>query len=109
MLCDTFHVNEKKFWEMIKPKRTIRSGSQFILNGRVVSSDNDILEMWAIHLENLGKLSAESYYDEDFKEYIDGKVKHILQKCLNSSSSMEDIFGFEKVWVWDDKYDTSMC
>ena len=37
------------------------------------------------------------YYDEDFKEYIDGKVKHILQKCLNSSLCIEDIFGFEKV------------
>ena len=24
-------------------------------------------------------------------------VKHILQKCLNSSSCIEDIFGFEKV------------
>ena len=43
------------------------------------------------------KTCAEPHYDEDFKEYIDGKVKHILQKCLNSSSCIEDIFGFEKV------------
>ena len=49
------------------------------------------------YFENLGKPSTEPYYDEDFKEYIDGKVKHILHKCLNSSSCIEDIFGFEKV------------
>ena len=53
--------------------------------------------MWASHFENLGKPSAEPHYDESFKEYIDGKVKHILQKSLNSSSCIEDIFGFEKV------------
>ena len=82
---------------MIKHKRTIRSGSHFILNGRVLSSDIDILDMWASHFENLGKPSTEPHYDEDFKEYMDGKVKHILQKCLNSSSCIENIFGFEKV------------
>ena len=82
---------------MIKPKRTIRSGSHVILNDRVVSSDNDILEMWASHFENLTKPSAEPHYDEGFKEYIDGDVKYIFQKCLNSSSCIEDIFGFEKV------------
>ena len=27
------------------------------------------------NLENLGKPSTEPHYDEDFKEYIDGKVK----------------------------------
>ena len=97
MLCDTLGVNEKQFWQMIKPKRTIRSGSHFILNGRVLSPDIDTLGMWVSHFENLGKPSAEPHYDEDFKEYIDGKVKHILQKCLNSSSCIEDIFGFEKV------------
>ena len=80
---------------MIKPERTIRSGSYFILNGRVLSSGNDILEMWASHFGNLGKPSAEPHYDKGFKEYIDGKVKHILQKCLNSSSCIEDISGFE--------------
>ena len=25
MLCDTLGVNEKQFWQMIKPKRTIRT------------------------------------------------------------------------------------
>ena len=49
MLCDTLGVDEKQFWQMIKPKRTIRSGSHFILNGRVLSSDIDILYMWDIH------------------------------------------------------------
>ena len=93
----TLGVNEKQFWQMIKPKRTIRSGSHFILNDRVLSSDIDILDMWAGHFENLGKPSTEPHYDEDFKEYTDEKVKHILQKCLNSSSCIEDIFGFEKV------------
>ena len=81
---------------MVKPKRAIRSGSHFILNSRVVSSDNDILKMWASHFENLSKPSADPHYDEGFKEYIDGEVKHILTKCLNSSSSIDDIFGFEK-------------
>ena len=76
MPCDTPGVNEKQFWQMIKPKRTIRSGSHFILSGRILSSDNDILEMWASHFENFGKPSAEPHYDEGFKEYIDGKVKH---------------------------------
>ena len=47
--------------------------------------------------ENLGKPSAESHYDEGFKEYIDGKVKHILQKCLNSFCCIEGTLGFEKV------------
>ena len=70
--------------------------SHFILNGGVVSSDNDIMEMWASHFENLGKPSAEPHYD-GFKEYIDGEVKHILQECLNSSSCIEGTFGFEKV------------
>ena len=93
----TLGVNEKQFWRMMKPKRTIRSGSHFILNCRVLSSDIDILDIWASHFETLGKLSAEPHYDEDFKEYIYGKVKHILKKCLNSSSCVEDIFGFEKV------------
>ena len=98
MLCDTLGVNEKQFWQMIKPKQTIRSGSHFILNGRVLSTDIDILDMWDSHFKNLGKPSTEPHYDEDFKEYIDGKVKHIiLQKCLNSSSCIEDIFRFEKV------------
>ena len=49
------------------------------------------------YFENLGKPSTEPYYDEDFKEYIDGKVQHILHKCLNSSSCIENVFGFEKV------------
>ena len=71
MLCDTLGVNEKQcsIWQMIKPtcKRTIRNGSHFILNGRVLSSDIDILDMWVSHFENLGKPSAEPHYDEDFK------------------------------------------
>ena len=45
MLCDTLGVGEKQLWQMIKPKQTIRSGSHFILNGRVLSSDIDILDM----------------------------------------------------------------
>ena len=96
---DTLGVNEKQFWQMIKPKRTVRSGSHLILNGRLLSSDTDILEMWASHFENLGISSAEPHYDEDFKGYIDGKVKHILQKYLNSSSCIEDIFGFQNVKI----------
>ena len=59
MLCDTLGVNAKQFWQMIKPKRTIRIGSHFIVNGRVLSSDIDILDMWASRFENLGKLSTE--------------------------------------------------
>ena len=59
MLCDTLGVNEKQFWQMIKPKQTIRSGSHFILIGRVLRSDIDILDMWASHFENLGKPSTE--------------------------------------------------
>ena len=97
MLCDTLGVNEKQFWQMIKPKRTIRSGSHFIINCRVLGSDIDILDMWASHFETLDKPSAEPHYDEDLKEYIEGKVKHILKKCLNSLSCIEDILGFEKV------------
>ena len=63
----------------------------------MVGSGIDILDMWDSHFENLGKPSTEPHYD-DFKEYIDGKVKHIiLQKCLNSSSCIEDIFRFKKV------------
>ena len=74
MLCDTLGVNEKQFWQTIKPKRTIRSGSHFIFNDRVSSSDIDILDMLASHFGNLGKPSTEPHYDEDFKEYIEGKV-----------------------------------
>ena len=53
--------------------------------------------MWASHFENLGKPSAELHYNEGFKENIDGEVKHMLQKCLNSLSFIEDIFEFKKV------------
>ena len=57
---------------MIKPKRTIRSGSHFILNSRVLSSDSDILEMWASHFENLSKPSAEPHYDAGFNSILLG-------------------------------------
>ena len=97
MLCDTLGVNEKQFWQIIKPKQKIRSRSHSIHNGRVLSSDSDILEMWTSHFENLCKPSAEPHYDEGFKEYIDGEAKSRLKKCLNSLSCIEDIFGFEKV------------
>ena len=95
MLCDTLGVNEKQFWQMIKPKRTIRSGSHFILNCRVLSSDTDILHMWVSHFEIFGKPSAEPHYDEDFKEYIDGKIKHILKKMFEFF-----VMYWEYLWVW---------
>ena len=78
MLFDTLGVNEKPFGQMVMPKQTIKSGSHFIFNGKVVSSDNGVLEMWASHFENLRKSSAEPHYKEGFKEYIDEEVKYIL-------------------------------
>ena len=53
--------------------------------------------MWASHFQNFGEPIAEPHYDKGFKEYTDGEVKYILQKCLNSSSCIDDIFGSGKV------------
>ena len=43
MVCDTLGANEKQFWQMVKPKQTIKSGSHFILNGKVVTFVNPVL------------------------------------------------------------------
>ena len=55
-LCNAVQSNEKLFWKLLKNRKSSSQMKAFLIDGKMITEENDILEMWAEHFENKAHL-----------------------------------------------------
>ena len=53
----------------------------FLIDGKIITDKNQILDMWADHFDALGTPSVSARYDNDFCTRIATSVKDIFTSC----------------------------
>ena len=75
---------KKLFWKLLKGQRSTTQMNAFITDGKLVTADkNHIRDMWANHVEDLGKPSVSPSFDHDFSERVATRVRNIFASCRN--------------------------
>ena len=74
--CNAADVSEKLFWSMLKTSQGMgRKSSCFIVNDKIISGDNVIIEMWANHFEKPGMPGSHPMFNESFRILLNMKSK----------------------------------
>ena len=73
-LCDAAQSNEKLFWKLLKNQKSSSQMSAFLIDGKMITDKNDILEMWAEHFEKLGTTSTNTNFDRVFLDRVSASV-----------------------------------
>ena len=60
--------------------------SAFLVNGRLITNENDIRDMWADHFEALGTPTVNLNVDNEFAYLISTHVQTIFQNCTGALS-----------------------
>ena len=60
--------------------------SAFLVNGSLITKENNIRDIWADHFEALGTPTVNSNFDNEFADLILTHVQNILQNCASDST-----------------------
>ena len=85
-LCLAAETDEKMFWRLMRAQRSSSQMSAFLVNGRLITNENDIRGMWADHFEALGTPTVNLNFDNEFADLISTDVQTIFQNCTSDSS-----------------------
>ena len=55
----------------------------FLIGGKLITDENDVLDIWANHFEDLGKPSVSPSFDLDFSYRAATHVRNIFVLCQN--------------------------
>ena len=91
----------KKFWRLLRGQRSFFQMSAFLVNGRLITEENDTRDMWADHCEALGTPTVNLDFDNEFADSTSTHVQNIFQNCtsdstgaLNEPLTYEELLGF---------------
>ena len=85
-LCLAAETDEKMFWRLLRAQRSSSQMSAFLVNGRLITNENDIRDMWADHFEALGTPTINLNFDNEFADLILTHVQTIFQNCTSDST-----------------------
>ena len=60
----------------------------FLVDGKLITDEKQIREMWADHFEALGTISVSVQYDNDFLTGVTTSVKDIFNSCTEDPSGV---------------------
>ena len=72
------HDIDCMFWRLLRAQRFPSQMSAFLVNGSLITKENDIRDMWADHFEALGTPTVNLYFDSKFADLISTHVQNIL-------------------------------
>ena len=84
--CLAAETDEKMFWRLLRAQRSSSQMSAFLVNGRLVTNENDIRDMWADHFEALGTAAVNLNFDNEFADLTSSHVQTIFQNCTSDST-----------------------
>ena len=76
-------TDEKLFWKLVKGQRSSSQMSAFLVNGALITEENDIRDMWADHFEALGIPTVSLNFDNEFANSISTHILNIFQNYIN--------------------------
>ena len=72
--------------------------SAFVVEGKRLTDENDIRNMWADHFETLGTPPANTSFDDEFANQISNQVRDIFSLCLEDpSGALNELLMYEEV------------
>ena len=72
--------------------------SAFLIDGKMITDKNDILEMWAEHFEKLGTPSIDTNFDSAFLDRVSASVQEFVTSCGNDPlGDLNDSLAYEEV------------
>ena len=85
-LCVAAETDEKLFWKLLKGQRSSSQMSAFLVNGALITEENDIRDMWADHFEALGTPTVSLNFDNEFANSISTHIQNIFQNSINDAT-----------------------
>ena len=85
-LCLVAETDEKMFWKFLRAQCSPSQMSAFLVNGSLITKENDIWDMWADHFEALGTPTVNLNFDNEFVDLILTHVQNIFQNCTSDSN-----------------------
>ena len=84
--CLAADTDEKMFWRLLRALRSSSQISAFLVNGSLITKENDIRDMWADHFEALGTSTINLNFDNEFANLISTHVQTVFQTCTGDST-----------------------
>ena len=85
-LCLAAETDEKMFWRLLRGQRSSSQMSPFLVNGRLITNENDIHDMWADHFKALGTPTVNLNFDNEFADLISTHVQTTFKNCTSDST-----------------------
>ena len=85
-LCLAAETDEKMFWRLLRDQLSFSHMSAFLVNGSLITKENDIRDMWADHFEASGTHTVNLNVDNKFSDLISTHVQNIFQNCTSDST-----------------------
>ena len=82
-LYNAAQANERLFWKLLKNQKSSSQMSSFLVDGKMVTDQNDIREMWAEHFRKLGTPSTNTNFDVAFLFRVSASVQEFVTSCKN--------------------------
>ena len=85
-LCNAAEFDEKLFWKLLKGQRSTSQMGAFLVEKKLTTDKNLILEMWADHFEALGTPSVNVKFDSKFLTGVTAGIAEIFKSCAEDPS-----------------------
>ena len=96
--CVAAETDEKMVWRLFRGQRSSSQMSAFLVNGSLITKENDIRDMWADHREVLGTLTVNLNFDDEFTYLISTHDQNIFQNCTSDSTgALNEPLTYEEV------------
>ena len=69
----------------------------FLVDGKFVNTDLDIINMWADHFDTLEQPTTDDSYDENFRIKVESAVEQIFAECVSTLYCTEPLFVYDTV------------
>ena len=71
----------------------------FLIDGKWITDNNDICDMWANHFEDLGKPSVSPCFDHEFSDRVASRVRNVFASCQNElPSTLNEPLQYQQVF-----------
>ena len=84
--CLAAETDEKMFWRLLRAQRPASQMSAFLVNGSLITKENDIRNMWRTILKHWVPLQLIFNFDNEFADLISTHVQTIFQNCTSDST-----------------------
>ena len=87
-LFNAASTDKKLFWKLLKGQCSFSQTSSFLVDGKFITDNKQIHEMWAGHFEELGTPSENIQFDSDFLTHVTANAQEISTSCTDDPSGV---------------------